>query len=613
MRLISAGTQVSLSSLNPPNPSSVFDESSQLDRIPTSDTIQSTCCFFAIRALETSKAAHCHLALIPAITTAPRNSSTISIPNLLLQYTMASFRGTKADYFRYPFATIPTSFDGSSGNLKRKRAGDDFGLPTTPESAIEHRKRLKYNEAPCIQSAQYSGSEKILEIRVPYSRIHSASLANPIEETQAPNVSGGYSVLPSDRKPNGYGQKSQVDLRHMWHEPPAHYTSDEGSDSAIRMTTQKLKTDSMTIVERKHFFIYTPTEGMKATAKKHFSDIYQLLDTSGSNDDCRLHPTPPQFNGRAAGTISFGLNWRDEYGSHKLAVNWGIIALVVRQQLTDAQMDGFINRSWQLSHLCGNWTCCNWRHFTVESGTINRSRNGCFNSPARCTHIPPCMKEKKRQLLATNYIRSKISNAITSLGGILSYEAFHALADYEVGVVEWFWENSKRGSCAFCGRSDDKAHICSCLSSLVECKVMLRALKQCIKPTLEVREAIGYLVKIKEDLKRGSAVKGKNLTGWLVRRGRSEDSPDVQPITNDTCRQTHRCKELEQTYVRLKNTGEELRKKRTELYSKCRQQEGTAEDVDLLAEAESSHRKTTWAMTNVAREWEKSRRKQAET
>lgn len=238
----------------------------------------------------------------------------------------------------------------------------------------------------------------------------------------------------------------------------------------------------------------------------------------------------------------------------------------------------------------------------MESGPINCSRNGCFNSPAKCTHSPPCMKEKKRRLLVTNHIRNKISNAITSLGGILSYEAFHALTEYEVGVVEWFWENSKRGSCAFCGRSDDKAHICSCLSSLMDCKIMLRALKQCIKPTLEVEEAIEYVVKIKEDLERCNGVKDKRLSGWLVRPGRSETSQGTSPATNDTCKQMHRCTELEQTYGRLKNTGEELRKKRTELSSKCRQSEITTENVDLLAEVESLHRKTTWAMKKVAGE-----------
>ena len=480
---------------------------------------------------------------------------------------MTSFYDTEADYLRHLIS------NSSRGTLKRKRAGDDFGPPTTPKSAIEPHKRLRYNEVPCPPFAQYSGPERSIAVRVLNPPVRSAPSNKPAEEPQVRNVGGGSGVLTSNQKPNNYYQKTQVDLRHMWHESLPQCISDEGSDNAMRKTTRKFKTDYMTIEERKHFFIYTPTEDMKAAAKKYFSGIYQLLDTSGSNDDCRLHPTPPHFNGKAAGGISFGFSWSDAYGSRRLTVNWGIVALVVRQQLTDAQMNGFINKSWHLSHLCGNWTCCNWRHFTVESGPINVSRNRCFNSPAKCAHNPTCMKEKKRQLLVTNEIRNKISNAMTSLGGILSYEAFHALAEYEVGVVEWFWENSKRGSCALCGRSDDKAHICSCLSSLVDCKIMLRALKQCTMPTMEVREAIGDLAKIKEDLERCNAVKYKRLTGWLVRPGRAETSPGVQPATNDPCKQMHRCMELEQIYGRLQNTGEGLRKKHTE-HRECRPTRG---------------------------------------
>lgn len=419
---------------------------------------------------------------------------------------------TKADSFPHRYASMPERLEGSSGALKRKRAGDDFEPRT-----IGNPKRSKYKQTPCFPCAR-SGSERSSEVRVAHAPSCSVALAVyvPGHDPQALDESGISGVLPSTKEPSDYYKESQLDLRRMWHKPPACYTPDEGSDSATRKTTRRNKTDSMTIVERKHFFIYTPTEGMKAAAKKSFSDIYQLLDMSGSNDDCRLHPTPPHFNGKAAGTISFGFSWRDDHGPHRLTANWGIIALAVRQQLTDAQEDGFINESWQLSHLCGNWTCCNWRHFTVESGHINRNRNGCFNSSAKCTHNPPCMKEKKRQLLLTDHIRSGISNAITSLGAILSYEAFHALADYDVRLIEGLWENSKQGFCAFCGRSDDKAHICSCLSSLAKCKVMLRALMQCAKPKLEMRQAIEYLLKIREDLEKGNAIKDQTLTQRLA-------------------------------------------------------------------------------------------------
>ena len=436
---------------------------------------------------------------------------------------MDSYWSTEVDISRQHFASSSGSVVDHRRALKRKRAVNDFGSSAVLHSTIDNSKRPKCDEFRWLSSSQAGTS------------IWSATTAPYVpNEPQVSKDSGNTCVLPSNQEPNGFYKKSWLDLRHIWHESPADSTSDEGADRHRRRNVRAVKTSSMTIVERKHFFLHTPTENIQAAAKIYFSNVYQVLDTSGSNEECQLHPTPPYFNGKPAGRISLTFNWRHEYRSHKLFVDWGIIALLVRQQLTAAQMDGFVNNSWHLSHLCRNWTCCNWRHFTVESGPINQSRNRCFNSPAKCTHNPLCMKEKKRQLLVTDHIRNKISTAVTSLGGILSYEAFHTLPEYDIWLVEWFWANSKRGCCAFCGRSDDKAHICSYLSSLVNCKAMLRALKLCIKPTLELLEAIGYLVKTTEDLERSCAVKINTLTEWLAGPRGSGVSLRVEPAMNDT-------------------------------------------------------------------------------
>ncbi|CAD6575323.1 MAG: hypothetical protein ASARMPREDX12_007223 [Alectoria sarmentosa] len=503
--------------------------------------------------------------------------------------------GPKVEHSRQPFASVPQSPDDYGRGLKRKRAEDDLGLPHTLEPTVKHRKRLKYNEFP---STKYSGSRKLLEVRVPDS---STAVYIPYHEPQAPKVSEGFRVLPSDQESSGFSKNRQLDLRHMWHEPLANFASDytdAGSDSVARKITRKFKSDSMTIVERKHFFIYNPTDGMKAAAKNFFSDIYQLLDMSGSIDDCRLHPTPPQFNGKAAGTISFGFNWGDDCGSHRLSVNWGIIALVVCQQLTHAQMDGFINRSWQLSHLCGNWTCCNWRHFTVESGPVNCSRNGCFNSPGKCTHNPPCMKEKKRQLLVTDFIRSNLSLAVTSLGDTLSYNNLQTLEAQESCLMEGFWENSRRGSCAFCGRSDSKAHICSSLSSIAECKVMLKALRLWSKPTREIGEAIANLVKIKEDLEKGTATEDRTLIHWLSGPGEADSSLDLPP---------NRHMGPKRAYEKLKSTRQRLGRRYFDLRAKCQKPESTINDAKMLPKAKLSYDNALVAMRNAVRELQTSR------
>jgi hypothetical protein len=63
--------------------------------------------------------------------------------------------------------------------------------------------------------------------------------------------------------------------------------------------------------------------------------------------------------------------------------------------MTKQQKDGFINNQWHLSHLCGNWTCLNPGHTTVEPGSINIKRNNCFSHRSGCPHDPKCIKEKK--------------------------------------------------------------------------------------------------------------------------------------------------------------------------------------------------------------------------
>ena len=487
-------------------------------------------------------------------------------------------------------ASISESFDGSSETLKRKRIEDEFGPRATLDSTIDVPKRPKHKPTPYPPSAR-CGSDESFKVRVSVAPPCSATTAvyDPGYNPRAQNDSESSGVLSSDQGSNGYYKNSQLDLPRMRHQRPAQCISNEGSDSAIRKSTRKSKPDSMTVVERKHFLIYTQTEGIKAAVKKNFSDICQLLDMSGLNDDCRLHPTPPFSKGKPAGTISFGFSWRDKYGFHRLGVNWGIIALIALQKLTNAQTEGFIHNSWHLSHLCGNWTCCNWKHFTVESGPININRNGCFNSPAKCTHSPPCMKKKKRRFLVTNHIRSVISKAISSLDDHLLYEIFDALGKYEIRLVKWFWKNSKQGSCAFCGRSDDQAHVYPCLSTLVDCKVTLKALKQCAEPTSEMTEAIGYLAKIKEDLERGSALKDTTLAERLIRPRGSRISLAIQTRLN---------------YLRLKVTEKELRTKRTELRFVCRQSGRTAEDVGLLSEVRRSCRKTTVAVNKARRKRE---------
>lgn len=126
-----------------------------------------------------------------------------------------------------------------------------------------------------------------------------------------------------------------------------------------------------------------------------------LLDPFREDDDCWLHPSPPpallSVSGifRPVGKLQKHFTWKDKDGKHSLVLNYGIVVKLVNYQMTKQQQDGFINKQWHLSHLCGNWTCLNPAHTTVEPGHVNISRNNCFSHRSGCLHTPKCLKDKK--------------------------------------------------------------------------------------------------------------------------------------------------------------------------------------------------------------------------
>ena len=161
-----------------------------------------------------------------------------------------------------------------------------------------------------------------------------------------------------------------------------------------------IEADTMSVKDRKRFFIYTPTESMQAAMQADVSRIHRLFPPTRKISDCMLHPNPGGLlkDGKYSQVIQLKYTWRDTAGPHIVRVNFGLVALIVNSHLTAAQKEGFIEHAWHLSHLCGNWICCNWRHHTVEPGPVNIGRNACFNSSEQCTHKPPCMKDKKQVL-----------------------------------------------------------------------------------------------------------------------------------------------------------------------------------------------------------------------
>ena len=236
------------------------------------------------------------------------------------------------------------------------------------------------------------------------------------------------------------------------------YLDKEGDDDIALMqkfgslAPRVLPKDTMPVKDRKRFFMYTPTAAMKKAMRVDVSGIHRFFNPIKNIGDCMLHPHPPPLgpDGDMRGAIPYGYRWKDDVGNHNIKVNYGVVALLVNYHLTAVQKEGWIEEAWHLSHLCGNWTCCNWRHHTVEDGPTNISRNVCFGSTKECIHRPPCMKDKKRKLVLPAY-KGKIAQA--TLPGMTN-------ADVEE-MVGNFSQSGCPKDCICCEKAKGKAEASS--------------------------------------------------------------------------------------------------------------------------------------------------------
>ncbi|KAL6713672.1 hypothetical protein ACLMJK_009137 [Lecanora helva] len=341
-----------------------------------------------------------------------------------------------------------------------------------------------------------------------------------------------------------------------------------------------------TVQERKEYLILTPSPALRKQITTFVNKIESQLDPHRQPHECHLHPTPPTLRGLPAGSITCALTWPHptlpNHPLQKIAVNWGILALQVHNPLPLEQRVGFINESWHMSHLCGNWTCCNWRHYTVEDGATNIGRNPCFNSVCKCPHVPRCLKERYLKCPMTHEIMACVQGAMRSLSEMRFARGDCGVDEAGRKFVEKILErgdDDDEGSCCvLCGaatatplitnehdedtdtntdtdnpstpspspspssanpsspppsppphppphRPNNPGHFCPSLKFPLSITRLLFALRRCTHPTAEMRDAIKYLVLIKEDLERAKTFENKPLLRFfkvVEKEGRGE-------------------------------------------------------------------------------------------
>ncbi|EON67715.1 hypothetical protein W97_06858 [Coniosporium apollinis CBS 100218] len=171
-------------------------------------------------------------------------------------------------------------------------------------------------------------------------------------------------------------------------------SQDASTSSSANAITPKGRKVIVSTPEAKRLLLFRTPKRHWARMKQWYSDV-KALTYPGNHRDCWLYPMP--YKKKYQGTIRKTFAHTDEKVSYKAGLPFGIVALLIRYQLTREQKKNIV-KGWELSHLCGNWTCCNWRHFTIEDHSTNVNRNRCFRHRQRCQHTPRCMIYKKKPL-----------------------------------------------------------------------------------------------------------------------------------------------------------------------------------------------------------------------
>ena len=174
----------------------------------------------------------------------------------------------------------------------------------------------------------------------------------------------------------------------------SYHSFDLDSEWGLVMAERSLTPDEYLRWRKRHALYrlsHSETEKLNRWVRGYWDTI-----PNRENDTCWLCPHWKLPSGRK-GRISKKVYFRTSTGGHRVSFNFGIIALLVKGRLRNSHKKMIIKESWELSHLCGNWTCLNPGHFTIESGSVNKSRKTCFRQ-YWCDHSLPCKIERKRPL-----------------------------------------------------------------------------------------------------------------------------------------------------------------------------------------------------------------------
>ncbi|KAF1983872.1 hypothetical protein K402DRAFT_456338 [Aulographum hederae CBS 113979] len=183
-------------------------------------------------------------------------------------------------------------------------------------------------------------------------------------------------------------------------EPAERESSTEPTDDRGRRKRSKTKETpeqkKTRLEDVKRYILYQTPPNSKQNMQNFVDRITgRLLPPNNDPADCHFYSGAKEISEIGHARISSRVGFKYQGRKRGLTLQFGTMALLLQDRLTDELKEAYINNG-HLSHLCGNWSCCNLNHLTIEPGPVNFSRNKCFPKHGElCVHQPPCMRDKK--------------------------------------------------------------------------------------------------------------------------------------------------------------------------------------------------------------------------
>lgn len=174
-------------------------------------------------------------------------------------------------------------------------------------------------------------------------------------------------------------------------------------DESSSRSTSPIPAVSLSLYERKRLILVDRVPDAMDWMRKWLDrqEVYLRKDSVYTYANCWIHSNLGSHRSRRS--INVQVPFKHQSKLHRVSLPYGVIAMLMKGVISEDMVQGLLQKqSWHLSHLCGNWTCCNWIHMTIEPSRINHERNACLNDQTAgrydvpCSHEPMCRSWDRR-------------------------------------------------------------------------------------------------------------------------------------------------------------------------------------------------------------------------